>query len=75
MRELTETISTYERNYDAPTPAAVDTVAVVEADDDVTIDVVYGDLDDWATARQERCRYERARQQRAGAIDHERISG
>lgn len=75
VRELTETISTYERKYDAPTPAAVDTVAVVEADDDVTIDIVYGDLSDWATARQERRRYERARQQRAGATNHEQISG
>jgi len=26
---------------------------------------VYGDLGDWATARNERTRYERARQQRA----------
>lgn len=75
VRELTETISTYERTYDAPTPAVVDTVAVVEADDDVTIDGVYGDLGDWATARQERRRYERARQQRVGATNHEPISG
>lgn len=50
-------------------------MAVVEADDDVTIDGVYGDLDDWATARQERRRYERARQQRTSATDYERISG
>lgn len=72
VRELTETISTYERRYDARTPAAVDAVA---AADTVTIDEVYSDLDGWATARQERRRYEQARQQRTGATDHERISG
>lgn len=72
VRELTETISTYERRYDAPTPAAVD--AVAEADN-MTIDEVYSDLGDWETARQERRRYEQARQQRTGATDHERISG
>lgn len=64
VRELTETISTYERRYDAPVPAAVDAVT---AADTVTIDEVYSDLGDWATARQERRRYERARQQRTGA--------
>jgi len=67
VRELTARIADYEETYDAATPAAVDAVAVAEASDERTIDDVYGDLGDWATARQERERYERARQQRAGA--------
>ncbi|AZQ14266.1 sugar-specific transcriptional regulator TrmB [Halorubrum sp. PV6] len=72
--ELTKRISDYEDAYDAATPAAVDAVAMAEASDERTIDVVYSDLADWATAREERERYERARQQRASA-DGGQVSG
>ncbi|WP_101295918.1 DUF7342 family protein [Halegenticoccus soli] len=65
VRELTTRIDDYEDVYDAATPAAVDAVAVAEASNERTIDDVYSDLGDWATAQQERERYERARQQRA----------
>lgn len=75
VRELTETISAYEQTYDASTPKGVDAVAVVEGDATTTVDAVYSDLNDWETARRERRRYERARQQQAGASDHERVSG
>lgn len=75
VRELTETITSYENDYDAPTPGEVDALAVAEATDDRSIDEVYSDLADWMTARQERERHERARQQRADAIEHERASG
>ncbi|WP_247730672.1 DUF7342 family protein [Halovivax limisalsi] len=74
VRELTARIESYEDAYDASTPAAVDAVAAAEASDDRTIDDVYGDLRDWETAREERTRYERARQQRSGA-GTERVSG
>jgi predicted transcriptional regulator len=74
VRELTTRITDYEDAYDAATPAAIDAVAVAEAGDERTIDEVYRDLSDWATAREERDRYERARQQRAGA-EGEQASG
>ena len=74
VQELTTRIDEYEDTYDAATPAAVDAVAVAEASDDRTIDDVYSDLGDWATARQERTRYERARQQRA-SVEPEQASG
>ena len=67
-------ITEYEEAYDATTPAAVDTITVAEASDSRTIDDVYGDLGDWATAREERDRYERARQQRTGG-EREQASG
>lgn len=67
MRKLTTAITTYEREYNAATPADVNAVAMTEASDDRTIDDVYGDLTDWATTRQERERVEQARQQRASA--------
>lgn len=71
VQELTSRISEYEAQYDASTPAAVDAVAVTDASDEWTIDEVYSDLGDWATAREERERYERARQQRAsGETEH-----
>ena len=73
--ELTETITNYEREYDAATPSKVEALAVAEAETARSVDEVYGDLADWMTARQERARYERARQQRAGATEHERVSG
>lgn len=72
VRELTARISAYEETYDAASPAAVD--AVTAAGDERPIDDVYRDLADWATAREERERYERARQQRAGRT-RERASG
>jgi hypothetical protein len=74
VRELTTRITEYEDAYDATTPAAVDAITVAEASDRRTIDDVYGDLGDWATAREERDRYERARQQRTGG-EREHASG
>jgi predicted transcriptional regulator len=66
VRELTARITEYEDAYDAASPDEVDAVAVAKASDELTIDDVYGDLADWETAREERERYERARQQRMG---------
>ncbi|MFC6733868.1 sugar-specific transcriptional regulator TrmB [Haladaptatus sp. DYSN1] len=74
VRELTTRITEYEDTYDAASPAAVDAIAVVEASDKRTIDDVYSDLADWATTREERERYERARQQRMGS-EREQASG
>jgi predicted transcriptional regulator len=74
VRELTERINEYEQRYDADTPAAVDAVAAAESDEHGTIDDVYGDLGDWATARDERQLYERARQQHTGMGDREQAS-
>ena len=74
VRELSARITEYEERYDAGSPAAVDAVAVAETSDERTIDDVYGDLADWATAREERERSERARQQRMGG-KRERASG
>jgi len=74
VRELSSRIEAYEDTYGAPTPAAVDAVDAAESSDDRTIDGVYGDLGDWATARDERTRYERARQQRA-STETEQVSG
>ncbi len=64
VRELTARITEYEERYDAETPATIDAVAIADASDDRTIDEVYSDLGEWATARAERQRYDRARQQR-----------
>jgi predicted transcriptional regulator len=74
VRELTERIDEYEETYDATTPAAVDAVAAGEKHGDRTIDDIYSDFGDWATAREERKRYERARQQRA-STETEQASG
>lgn len=74
VQELTTRIATYEETYDATTPAAVDALTAAEENDDRTIDDVYSDLGDWATAREERKRYERARQQRA-STETEQASG
>ena len=74
VRELSSRISEYEEAYDAESPAAVDAVAAAEAGKARTIDDVYSDLADWATAREERERYERARQQRTGG-EREQASG
>jgi predicted transcriptional regulator len=75
VRELSAKIDSYEREYGAPSPDEVDALAAVEADEDASIDDVYGDLGDWATARRERRQYERARKQRAGSTENERVSG
>lgn len=72
VRELSTQVREYENTYDATSPATVD--AVAEAGDDQSIDDVYSDLADWETARQERDRYERARQQRSGG-DRKQASG
>ena len=74
VRELTTRITEYEDTYDAASPAAIDAVAAAEASDERTIDDVYSDLADWATAREERDRYERARQQRTDG-EREQASG
>jgi len=74
VRELTMRIAEYEETYDAASPAAVDAVAFAESSDERTIDEVYSDLADWATAREDRERHERARQQRTGG-EQEQASG
>ena len=74
VRELTGRITEYETTYDAATPAAVDAIAVAEQREDRSIDDVYSDLSDWATAREDRNQYERARQQRTGG-EREQASG
>jgi predicted transcriptional regulator len=74
VRELTARIGEYEDRYDAATAAAVDAVATAEANAERTVDEVYADLGDWTTAREERRRYERARQQRANS-ETEQASG
>lgn len=74
VQELTTRITDYEDAYDAATPAKVDAIAMAEASDERTIDDVYSDLADWTTAREERERYERARQQRTSG-ERERASG
>lgn len=73
--ELSAKIATYEDDYDAATPAAVDALTIVEPLDNQSIDDVYSDLADWLTARHERERYERARQQRAGSSEYNQASG
>lgn len=75
VRTLTEKITRYEDAYDAATPADVNALAIAEANVDWSIDEIYSDLADWSTARQERERYERARQQRADTPDHNHASG
>lgn len=62
VRDLTTRIERYEDAYGAASPAAVDAVVVAAADDDRSLDTVYSDLGDWATALDERERSERARQ-------------
>jgi predicted transcriptional regulator len=66
VRELTARIADYEATYDAETPAAVDAVEIATATDR-SIDDVYGDLADWASAHRARERHERARQQRSAS--------
>lgn len=75
VRELSKKIDSYEQEYGVTSPDEVDALAAAETNDDATIDDVYGDLGDWATARRERRQYERARRQRAGSADDERVSG
>lgn len=74
VRELTARIDEYEETYNATTPAAVDALIAVEKREEWTIDDIYSDLGDWATAREERKCYERARQQRA-STETEQASG
>ena len=62
VRELTTRIAEYEARYDAASPAAVDAIAVAEASDQ-SIDQVYVDLGDWATAQERRDLCERALRQ------------
>lgn len=75
VRDLTETITSYEATYGASTPAAVDALATVEGEPDRTIDDVYGDLADWQTAREERRLHERARRRRADTTERDEASG
>ena len=58
VSDLTDQIEAYREEYDADSPAAVD---VLEYDAE-RVDDVYADLGDWATAIEERCLHERARQ-------------
>ncbi|MFC7205230.1 sugar-specific transcriptional regulator TrmB [Haloferax namakaokahaiae] len=74
VQDLTTRLSEYEDTYNAATPASVDAIAAAEKSEDRTIDDIYSDLGDWATARDERKRYERARQQRATS-ETEQVSG
>lgn len=74
VRELTARIAEYEDRYEAESPATVDAVAAANASDEQTIDDVYRDLADWATAQEEREHYERARQQQTGG-EREQASG
>nr|WP_321166841.1 sugar-specific transcriptional regulator TrmB [Halorubrum sp. Ib24] len=62
VRELATRISEYEERYDAASPAAVNAVAVAEASER-SIDEVYVDLGDWATAQERRDLCERALRQ------------
>lgn len=64
VQSLTTRITNYEESYEASRPSAVDAITTADNQEDRTIDDVYRDLSDWATAIQERERYERARQQR-----------
>ena len=73
VEKLPAHIDGYEEVYDVKTPAAVNAVDAAETSDGRTIDNVYSDFSDWATAREERTRYERARQQRA-STDRQEIS-
>jgi hypothetical protein len=71
---LTARTTEYEAAYDAASPAVVDAVAAAEGSDERTIDDVYSDLGNCATASEERARYERARQQLTGG-EREQASG
>lgn len=75
VRDLSKKIDAYESKYGAATPDEVDALAVAEGDEDVSIDDVYDDLGDWATARRERRYYERARRRRAGSTEREGTFG
>ncbi|WP_135854713.1 DUF7342 family protein [Halorussus salinus] len=69
VRELSEEIDAYESEYEASTPDEVDALRAADETADASIDDVYADLGEWATARRERRQYERARQQRAGSTE------
>lgn len=75
VRNLSEKLDEYRSEYGVATPNEVDALAVVEENEDTTVDDVYEDLGDWATARRERRHYERARQQRAGSTERDLVSG
>jgi predicted transcriptional regulator len=66
---LTERIRDYEAAYGASSPDAVDALDAAAAESRRDVDEVYADLGDWATARRERERCERARQQRLGTTE------
>jgi len=63
VRKLTTRITEYAEAYDAASPAAVKAVAAAGSSERRIIDDMYSDLANWAVAREERDRYERARQQ------------
>jgi predicted transcriptional regulator len=65
VQDLSTRIETYEHRYDATRPADVDAVTAASGAE-TTIDEVYADLGDWATAIEERRLHERARRQRVG---------
>lgn len=74
VRDLSGRISAYEDRYDASDPSNVDAIARGERAEDRSIEAVYRDLGDWATALKERERYERARQQQMSG-NREEVSG
>ena len=61
--ELTEQIEAFRDEYDADFPADVDVLEY----DAKTVDDVYADLSEWATAIKERRLHERARQKPTGS--------
>lgn len=63
VSELTDRIERYRDEYGADSPAVVD---VLEFDAE-RVDDVYAELDDWATAVEERRLHERARRKVAGS--------
>jgi predicted transcriptional regulator len=66
---LSETIREYEEAYDTTGPEQVNALEVAAMMDEKSIDEVYRELGDWATARQERRLTERARQQRTASTE------
>ncbi len=74
VRDLSEQIFEYEDKYKSSDPGEVDAIAMGKRAEDRSIDEVYRDLGDWATALKERERYERARQQQMSRT-REEVSG
>ena len=65
-QELLDRIETYEERYDADRPGDVDALA---PPDDISTETAFRDLTDWATARTELRRHERARRLQGDETD------